>query len=527
MASVVQLLLSGTVKELALRYGTTADGSVTDHSLLRSVSPVEATQDLLAQTTKLSCALTSGVFAGPVPESASVSDANSNDPKYRLQPRMFKRVIGGDHVEFRSGQQQDAAQFLQYMLEKLDRAEKAALLSKRLNKSGDETYVSSNLFAFKTMDRLVCSTDSRVKYTESASETMLSLPVPMEKAINILEMAAPDQKRHKVEGKVEEKEERNTVPTITFQACLESWAADITVGDYRWSHLNNLIASATCQTRFANFPRYLIVHIQRYALGTDWVPRKLEVNLDIPEEVDFSFVKFKGPQDGEDLVSEKGEKSSSGSQSNRTLPIDEDSLAQLMDMGFSLNGCKRALIAVGGSDTDAAINWLFEHNMDIDFDDPPPEPCATPASLSGDSVIDEGVVASLVENLGCFTMDQVRAALKETCGAADRAADWLFSHMDDLDGAIAALNSKEPSTSTSSSAPPLEDGEGKYAMVGMVSHIGIHTGSGHYVAHLKRGEKWVIFNDEKVAISESPPFAHAYIYLFQRKDTIGSPNPHY
>ena len=36
---------------------------------------------------------------------------------------------------------------------------------------------------------------------------------------------------------------------------------------------------------------------------------------------------------------------------------------------------------------------------------------------------------SLVENLGCFTSDQVRAALKQTGGAADRAADWLFSHM--------------------------------------------------------------------------------------------------
>jgi ubiquitin carboxyl-terminal hydrolase 5/13 len=73
----------------------------------------------------------------------------------------------------------------------------------------------------------------------------------------------------------------------------------------------------------------------------------------------------------------------------------------------------------------------------------------------------------------------------------------------------------------------LEDGKGQYVMIGMISHIGKHTGSGHYVAHLKRGDKWVIFNDEKVAFSEKPPFGHAYMYLFQRKDTIGSPNPMY
>lgn len=57
-----------------------------------------------------------------------------------------------------------------------------------------------------------------------------------------------------------------------------------------------------------------------------------------------------------------------------------------------------------------------------------------------------------------------------------------------------------------------------------ISHIGKNTGSGHYVAHVKRDGQWVIYNDEKVALSENPPLQHAYLYLFQRSDTIGSPN---
>ena len=57
-----------------------------------------------------------------------------------------------------------------------------------------------------------------------------------------------------------------------------------------------------------------------------------------------------------------------------------------------------------------------------------------------------------------------------------------------------------------------------------VSHIGKNTGSGHYVAHIKRDGKWVIYNDEKVALSENPPLQHAYLYLFQRTDAIGSTN---
>jgi len=51
-----------------------------------------------------------------------------------------------------------------------------------------------------------------------------------------------------------------------------------------------------------------------------------------------------------------------------------------------------------------------------------------------------------------------------------------------------------------------------------VSHMGRNTACGHYVCHLKKQGKWVIYNDEKVAISENPPRDLAYMYLFRRKD---------
>jgi ubiquitin carboxyl-terminal hydrolase 5/13 len=152
-------------------------------------------------------------------------------------------------------------------------------------------------------------------------------------------------------------------------------------------------------------------------------------------------------------------------------------------------------------------------------------------SNTTDSSVDEGVVQSLVENLGMFTSDQVRAALKVTDGAADRAADWLFSHMDNIDGAIAALsvggtsNSNVTNTTTGTTKIPLEDSNsGLYTLRGIVSHIGKNTGSGHYVAHLKgKDGRWVIFNDEKVALSSKPPLEHAYLYLYQRTDTLYAP----
>ena len=524
--SVVQMLLSGTIPELASRYGSKANGNIAQHPLL-NISPTDAPTDLLAQTAKLGCALTSGVFSMPEPPAEVTDDmSSSNDPKYRIPPRMFKHIVGKDHVDFCTGQQQDAAQFLQYLVENIDRAETGAgnRLINKADESGDVPKTSS-LFAYKTTSRLQCSQDGKVKYKDNQPETVLSLRVPMEKGHVILKPSSstdsePEEKRQKAEEEV---------PTVSFQACMDTWAEPRDIVGVRWSHLNNGVATASEETKFANFPRYMMVQIQRYELGPDWTPRKLEVNIDVPDEVDFSSLKSTGPQDGEDIVPNEVEGGNAGeAPAEPRVTVDEGSVAQLMDMGFGMNGCIRALDAVGGNNVELAMNWIFEHNDDPDFNDPLPEAGSAAASAPTDSGVDEGVVSSLVENLGCFTADQVRAALKECSGAADRAADWLFSHMDDLDGAIARLSTNSTSAETpSSAATVVEDGQGKYKLVGLISHIGKNTGSGHYVAHLKKDDKWVIFNDEKVALSEHPPKQHAYLYLFQRIDSIGAPNPSY
>lgn len=63
---------------------------------------------------------------------------------------------------------------------------------------------------------------------------------------------------------------------------------------------------------------------------------------------------------------------------------------------------------------------------------------------------------------------------------------------------------------------PLLDGPGRYELLGIVSHIGANTGCGHYVAHVKKEGRWAIFDDEKVAASEAPPFDRGYLYLYRR-----------
>lgn len=57
----------------------------------------------------------------------------------------------------------------------------------------------------------------------------------------------------------------------------------------------------------------------------------------------------------------------------------------------------------------------------------------------------------------------------------------------------------------------------EYKLVAFISHMGTSTMVGHYVCHIKKEGRWVIYNDEKVALSEHPPRDLAYLYLYQRQ----------
>ena len=52
--------------------------------------------------------------------------------------------------------------------------------------------------------------------------------------------------------------------------------------------------------------------------------------------------------------------------------------------------------------------------------------------------------------------------------------------------------------------------------MGVVSHIGTSTQCGHYVAHIFKDGRWVIFNDDKVGVSVNPPKDMGYLYFFER-----------
>jgi hypothetical protein len=67
-----------------------------------------------------------------------------------------------------------------------------------------------------------------------------------------------------------------------------------------------------------------------------------------------------------------------------------------------------------------------------------------------------------------------------------------------------------------------EDGEGKYTLMAVISHLGKSTDHGHYVCHVKKDGQWVLFNDEKVRVAVLnvelflPSFLFVRAYLVMR-----------
>ena len=62
----------------------------------------------------------------------------------------------------------------------------------------------------------------------------------------------------------------------------------------------------------------------------------------------------------------------------------------------------------------------------------------------------------------------------------------------------------------------LKDGPGQYSLVGFISHMGANTACGHYVAHIRKQGRWVIYNDEKACVTPSGASAAVQLSTISR-----------
>jgi len=480
-----------------------------------ATAPSDPTGDLPSQLAKLGGALLGDRYnpggdgappPPPVPEGGEEGPA----PEAAVAPRMLISLVGKGHSEFSSSRQQDAAEYLAHLVEAIGRAERA-----RGGRLGDGVAALGELSSFALEERVEAAGQVAYKRVPGSA---LSLQIPLELASNAAEVAAheaKEDKRQKLDPAAAPPPDDPVVPLVSFEACLSRYLAVETLENFR-GH-----AGAAKTTRFATFPRVLVVQLSRYYTDADWTAKKMAVAVPVPETLSLEAFRGGGLQPGESpLPDEPNEPAPAPAPAASPQP-DEAIVAQLVSMGFSENGARRAALAVSNSSPEAATEWVFAHMEDADFNDPLPPPGSSGQAGGGGGGGGPEASPEAIEMLSAmgFTERQARGALAATGGAVERAADWLFSRTDDLESAVAAaLGEGGGGGGGGGAAAAEDDGPGEYDLVGFISHMGSNTSCGHYVCHLKKDGRWVLHNDRKVAVSEAPPLELGYIYCFRRRD---------
>ncbi|KAH9012646.1 ubiquitin carboxyl-terminal hydrolase 14 [Lactarius hengduanensis] len=487
MASVVQVLFS--LPAFQKRY--TAPVGM-EHWPSCDV-PLPATC-LDCQMYKLADGLLSGRYSHPrptadvqqVPPSAGAEATPSPVFQEGVRPATFKALVGRGHAEFATMRQQDAEEFLTHLLTALRRHAHGARA-----RGTDAEREPTETLAFGLEQRLQCTACAGVSYRVDPHD-VLSVPVHARET-----------------GK--DAEGRATYEEVQLTRCVDDVLGAEGL-EYKCPQCRRDVA-ATRQARFATFPDTLVVHAKKFQL-VNWVPTKLDIPIVLP---DGDMLTFDQQHLGRGL--QPGETELQDNVPGGLPEFNQAALSQLEAMGFPQVRCQKALLATGNSDPEAAMEWLFAHMEDPDIDDPivilsggagggGPEPSAEQVGM----LVDMG-----------FSRAQARKALRETSGDAERAVEWLFSHPDDT-GEDEQPPPRSSSSSTASTVVP-QQLPARYRLRAFISHKGSSVHSGHYVAHIRTDEGWVLFNDEKVVRADPESVralkALAYLYVFERDPIAG------
>ncbi|XP_063934124.1 ubiquitin carboxyl-terminal hydrolase 5-like isoform X2 [Zophobas morio] len=493
MASVLQLIFS--LKEFIAKYYDGYYECVKENILADPVN------NFSLQMSKLAFGLCSGEY----------STETQNKILRGIRPSMFKALVGKGHPEFATGRQQDASEFYQYLMEYIHRKE-----------TSRGQLDPSQVFRFQLEEKLVCGASGHVRYTQF-SENMLSLTISSEMAAN--EMEYLDYKKRVENG---EKDASPVYLNIPLEKCLEKFFAEQVLLEWVSSVTKSkTIAKKT--VRFATFPKYLLIHIQKFYADENWTPRKLPVCIEFPDILDLSCFRPHVRGDEPLLPEDEGSVEHPCGVVSHDIKVNEI-LKVVNSYGFPRNVCLRAAALMKDEGVESAVHWCLANSGNSDanasLDSSLLEQLSlktssavetkSPSFFCSASVADSDLTS--IMNMG-FSRELAAQALGNTGGDVNRAIDWIFSRSEaDAFGA----SSVETSSGTFSVNALAQHGAtGKYRLTGLISHMGTSAFTGHYVCHLRKeekGDKFVLFNDEKVAVSENPPLAHGYMYLLHRLD---------
>ncbi|CCE65684.1 hypothetical protein TPHA_0M01090 [Tetrapisispora phaffii CBS 4417] len=381
-----------------------------------------------------------------------------------IKPTSFKKCITRGNAEFSSGKQQDSMEFFTFLTNQLDKK-----IFKNINKENNP----NNLFKFSLEERMQCNNCKAVKYI-TQTEEHLQLPLKENQKAQTL--------TENIENYFNGEEVDFTCPHCTTSTSVLKTPA------------------------FKSYPSTLIINPIRIKLENLGLI-KIDNELNMPglgnnDYLDLSPYKSKGfNPDSEVLMKDEEE-------SNKFVP-NQTSVAQLNEMGFTLNAVTRALFATGNQDTESAMNWLFQHMEDFDLNEPFTPPVKSKSNDCDPEALNNMIAMGLYPKL-------CKKALLLNNHDVNKSVEWVFGNMDD-DG---ELDFNEETT------VPDEiigfDQPASYQLTAVVCHKGNSVHSGHYVAFIKKNidnkSNWVLFNDEKIVLAQDTDELkkNGYIYVYTR-----------
>ncbi|KAI4811680.1 hypothetical protein KUCAC02_014557 [Chaenocephalus aceratus] len=463
--SVMQVLF--TVPDFQQKYVSNIDKIIDE-------APSDPTQDFKTQVAKLGYGLLSGgLFQTTAPDPAD--DTGASEPS---------ALVGRGHPEFSTNRQQDAQEFLLHFINMVERN---------------------------------CRT----------GPTRLKPSVQMDQATNTEELQEAERRRE--EGDSSAPTVRAQIPFTACMAALNE--PEVLTGLLELSRAVQDYCHQNDPLRLSS-PITLVIQIKKFTLRPGLGAQETGVNVKPstvpghsgPERAASHRVSSRGRSFFQRLpppplmtpdVEVKGILGFHGNEEDDSL---YSPLAVLCEMGFPLEACRKRLYIHWEHWDRCCMNWIMGHMDDADFASPLVMPGCSSGTTPTESLSEEHLAT--IVSMG-FSREQATKALRATSNVLDRAVDWIFSHLDDLESMDVSEGGRSAAESEGGREPPppgprVKDGPGKYELFAFISHMGTSTMCGHYVCHIKKDHQWVIFNDQKVCASEKPPKDLGYLYFYRR-----------
>lgn len=435
----------------------------------------------ICQLSKIIYGLHSGIYSvkktRELPYNEETKTREIEEYQDGIRPASFKFFFGEGHPDFSSNKQQDALEYLSYLLEKIKNYEKR----RKIN--------PFKLFEFDIDSRLECNECHSVKYRTTRQW--------------YLPFSFDDWKNKKDES-----------ASCNIEECIGKFLGQELLTDVNCGVCKKK-TSFIKEQRIKNFPPILIVMFQRFVY--DWTPIKLETRFEFPiDNLDLKQLQREIKKPGEKIIEENSDGIEADEVEEKEMEFNQESVNFLLQCGIPELGAKWALYKNNG-DPDMAMGWYCENTENPEIQLPLPKvkvKKGNKGANGADGSMNPNDIETLI-SMG-FSRDKAVFALMKNSNNVERALDYLFNNAETIDEEM--KNDKEEAEQEKKE---INQGNGNiFNLYAYLTHLGKNSDMGHYVCHIRKdGKNWTYFNDLRVNQWENPPIHKGYVYFFKNTQT--------